>query len=377
MLRSAHSAVLVVLSVGWRGAAHGLRRAPSVGAVALAAIVIAACAPEEGTGGTTATGGSTTGGGGVIGSGGQTGSGGATGSGGLTGSGGAMGNGGLTGSGGFSPTGGQMGTGGSAGRGSIGGVGGGGSGGRAGAGGGGAGGRGGSAGGGGNGTGGGGGASFAPCPAAGTKCAIMPFGDSITDGVGSSGGGYRVELFRLAVTGAKGITFVGRNVNGPTTVAGQPFPRNHEGWSGYTIAGISSSLADMAITLAKPHIITLMIGTNDVNQGMDNGAPNRLGTLLDTITTDAPNALLVVAKMVPTTNDGTNGRVRTYNDAIPGLVQSRVASGKHILMVDMYGAFTANTSYKTALMNDVLHPNDAGYVVMAQTWFNAIQGYLR
>jgi hypothetical protein len=31
------------------------------------------------------------------------------------------------------------------------------------------------------------------------------------------------------------------------------------------------------------------------------------------------------------------------------------------VLVDMYAAFTANTNYKTALMNDELHPNDAGY----------------
>ena len=42
----------------------------------------------------------------------------------------------------------------------------------------------------------------------------------------------------------------------------------------------------------------------------------------------------------------------------------------------MYAAFTANTNYKTALMNDELHPNSAGYVVMASTWYAAISSYL-
>ena len=68
--------------------------------------------------------------------------------------------------------------------------------------------------------------------------------------------------------------------------------------------------------------------------------------------------------------------MQTYNNAIPGLVQTRVAAGKHIVVVDMYAAFTANTNYKTALMNDDLHPNDAGYMVMAQTWYAAIGSYL-
>ena len=72
-------------------------------------------------------------------------------------------------------------------------------------------------------------------------------------------------------------------------------------------------------------------------------------------------------KALCSTNDTTNARVRTYNDAIPGLVQTRAAAGKHIVVVDMYTAFTSNTSYKTALVSDELHPKDAGYAVMAQT----------
>jgi lysophospholipase L1-like esterase len=212
----------------------------------------------------------------------------------------------------------------------------------------------------------------------------MPLGDSITDGVGSSGGGYRPELFRMTITNGQNVTFVGRQLNGPAnvTVNGQTktFPKNHEGYSGYTIdngggrTGIST-LVDAAMTAGKPNIVLLMIGTNDVDISLDlTNAPTRLGALLDRITKDVPDALVVVAKMVPTKNDTTNTRVRTYNDAIPGLVQAR--AGKHIVMVDMYAAFTANTSYKTALMNDDLHPKDAGYAVMAQTWYAAIKGYL-
>jgi lysophospholipase L1-like esterase len=231
------------------------------------------------------------------------------------------------------------------------------------------------------------GPAFAPCPSDGTACKIMPLGDSITDGVGSSGGGYRVELFKQTITNSQLITFVGRNLNGPTsvTVSGQTktFPRNHEGYSGYTIdsgggrTGIST-LVDAGISANMPHIVLLMIGTNDVNISLDlTNASTRLGALLDRISKDAPKALIVIAKIVPTTNDTTNTRVRTYNDAIPGLVQTRAAAGGHIVMVDMYTAFTSNTSYKTAIMSDELHPNDAGYVVMAQTWYAAIKSYLR
>jgi lysophospholipase L1-like esterase len=228
-------------------------------------------------------------------------------------------------------------------------------------------------------------AAYDPCPARGTACVIMPLGDSITYGVGSStGGSYRAPLFQTTLTANQLITFVGRNLNGPTTVGGKTFPRNNEGYSGYTIDNDTtdgrngiSPLVDAAISMFHPHIVLLLIGTNDVHLSYDlANAPARLGALLDRITTDAPNALLVVAQIIPSTTDAINVDVQTYNAAIPGLVQTRVAAGKHIAVVDMYAAFTANASYKTALMYDYLHPNDAGYMVMEQVWYDAIKSFL-
>jgi len=228
--------------------------------------------------------------------------------------------------------------------------------------------------------------AFSPCPPAGTDCAIMPLGDSITDGFGTPGG-YRIELFRQALTAGQHLTFVGRNVNGPATVMDgattTPFPQRHEGYSGYTIdpaggrQGISP-LTDAAISTFPPKIILLQIGTNDIDLNLDvANAPTRLGALLDQITTDAPDALLVVAKITPLNYDAGNARVDAYNAAMPALVESRVAAGKHILLVDMYAPFVADPSFKTSLLADQWHPNPAGYAVMAGVWYEAIQSHLR
>jgi lysophospholipase L1-like esterase len=231
-----------------------------------------------------------------------------------------------------------------------------------------------------------GGVAYDPCPKTGV-CSIMPLGDSITYGVGSSGsgGGYRVPLFQLAVTASQHITFVGRNMNGPTTVAEQSFPQGHEGYSGYTIedapAPISRNgiypLVDGAMSMFHPNIVLLMIGTNDVNQNNDlANAPTRLGQLIDKIVGDGPDALLVVAKIIPTGTDSTNVAVQTFNDAIPGVVATRVAAGKHVVVVDMYTPFAAVAAYRTALMSDNLHPNDTGYMAMAEAWYAVIRAYL-
>jgi lysophospholipase L1-like esterase len=314
---------------------------------------------------------------GGVGQAGGTGGGGVTGSGGSSAAGGHVGTGGSNATGGYSGSGGSSSPGGHAGSGGVGGPGG-----HAGSGGVGGGGRGGSAG-----VGAGGAAAFSPCPASGAACNVMPLGDSITDGVGSSapGGGYRLELFHAAVQAHQALTFVGSaaDPNGPTTLDGKMFPRNHEGHPGYTIddsattSGISP-LVDQSIATNHPQIVLLMIGTNDVNRNIDvANAPTRLGALLDRVSNDAPNALLVVAKITPWMDDGANASVvQTYNNAITGVVQTRAANGKHVVTVDMLAAFTANPNYKTALMSDYLHPNDAGYVVMGDVWYAAIRSYL-
>ena len=167
---------------------------------------------------------------------------------------------------------------------------------------------------------------------------VLPLGDSITEGYLPSGanGGYRVELFRQAVRAGKNITFVGTQMNGPTTVENRTFPRRHEGRGGYTIAGggqgaIAGTVTDTAISMYRPNIVLLMIGTNDINGNINvSTAPTRLGQLIDEIIADAPAALVVVATIIPIANDGTNQRIPNYNAAIPGLVATRVAAGKHV-----------------------------------------------
>jgi lysophospholipase L1-like esterase len=225
-------------------------------------------------------------------------------------------------------------------------------------------------------------AAYAPCPTTGA-CRVMPLGDSITDGccgenTVSMGAGYRLELFRLALAHHKNITFVGSHATGPAQVEGVAFPRQQEGHPGWTIAdgggrsGLQQQLAGW-LAATPPDIVTLMIGTNDVDIQLDlANAPKRLGILLDTLTKTAPKALVVVAQIVPTRVDATNERVRAYNAAMPALVKTFADAGKHVVLVDQYAAFTKDPAWKTKLLANDLHPADAGYAAMANVWWAAI-----
>ncbi|MBN2574048.1 MAG: hypothetical protein JXP73_05735 [Deltaproteobacteria bacterium] len=229
------------------------------------------------------------------------------------------------------------------------------------------------------------GGGYMPCPTtAGTACAILPLGDSITEGCCTAPmGGYRIELFRQAMKDGKNITFVGSLSNGPDTVDGKTFPKKHEGHGGWTIdtdsghSGISGTVTNNALANYKPHIVLLMIGTNDINGNVDTAnAPTRLGKLMDDILSRAPDSLLVVASIIPSKNDGTNTNFQKYNAAIPGLVDTRAKAGKHVVFLDNYKAFSSNANYKTALLADNLHPNSAGYAVLGQAFYGVIGALL-
>ncbi len=211
------------------------------------------------------------------------------------------------------------------------------------------------------------------CPTNG-PCKILPLGDSITDGVGGSGGAYRVELFRQATQNGKNITFVGSLTNGPSTVDGKSFPRNHEGHSGWSINQIANVIPSPALN-NNPNIILLMIGTNDSWVEPDNNGPQamaqRLGALMDKIINNQPDALLAVALITPR-KDYAQAWAKSYVDVIPGVVQQRIDQGFNVILVDQFNTFPSN-----GLGSDNLHPNDTGYTAMGRTWYEAIKSYLR
>ncbi len=208
---------------------------------------------------------------------------------------------------------------------------------------------------------------FLPCPTNGDPCKILPLGDSITVGLSDpSGGGYRLELFKKALADGKKITFLGSQMGGPAMVDGATFPRNHEGYSGWTISQINGLVPNPAFR-EIPHIVLLMAGTNDVVWAGPEGAPMRLGTLIDAVIKAAPDALLVVAQLTPLGDPASDGRAKTYNETIPATVEMRASAGKHVIMVDMHSGVPAS-----GISTDTVHPNPQGYKAMADVWYEAV-----
>jgi lysophospholipase L1-like esterase len=190
---------------------------------------------------------------------------------------------------------------------------------------------------------------------------VMPLGDSITEGT-QVPGGYRIGLWQRLVNGGYRVDFVGSQSNGPATLG----DHDHEGHPGWRIDQIDANIVGWLNTY-QPHTVLLHIGTNDVLQNYNlSGAPARLSTLIDHITATAPSAEVFVAQIIPLANAGQEAAVRTFNAAIPGIVQSKANSGKHVHLVDMHDALTVSD------LTDGIHPTAAGYDKMAATWYSSL-----
>jgi lysophospholipase L1-like esterase len=206
---------------------------------------------------------------------------------------------------------------------------------------------------------------------------VLPLGDSLTQGAGSSGGGYRRELFRQVVAHGQGITFVGSAASGPAMLDGVPvpFPRAHEGHGGFTIQALATWITDHStIATYHPDVVLLEIG---VNNGLRHPGANipavldALGALIDQILAADSHLMLLVAQITP---DKTQvAEAQAYNAGIPAVVASRAAAGKHVATADIYSAFTANPAWMTEyLPGSPVHPVDAGYDAIGRGWYAAL-----
>ncbi|MGW5714966.1 ricin-type beta-trefoil lectin domain protein [Amycolatopsis sp. NPDC003865] len=191
---------------------------------------------------------------------------------------------------------------------------------------------------------------------------VMPLGDSITEGT-QVPGGYRIGLWQRLSAGGYRVDFTGSQYNGPASLG----DHDHEGHPGWRIDQIDANVVTWLRNTGS-HTVLLHIGTNDILQNYDVGrAPARLSGLIDHITATAPDAEVFVATIIPLANSGQESAARTFNSAIPGIVQGNQNAGKHVHLVDMHAALT------TGDLIDGVHPTATGYDKMAATWFGALQ----
>jgi lysophospholipase L1-like esterase len=189
---------------------------------------------------------------------------------------------------------------------------------------------------------------------------ILPLGNSITWGYGStSGNGYRQPLLSL-LSPQTNVTYIGSEHSGNMSNNAN---EGHPGAIIYDIAIYSRRSLGF-----QPNVILLMAGTNDIwaNIKVDE-APDRLGTLIDLCVQACPEAVVLVAQLTPIGNPEIQVRVDTFNAEIPSLVGQRRLQGKKVAVVDM------ESYVAVEMLMDGLHPNDEGYKGMSTAWYHGIR----
>jgi lysophospholipase L1-like esterase len=193
---------------------------------------------------------------------------------------------------------------------------------------------------------------------------VMPLGDSITVGVGSStGAGYRLPLWQRSTAQHRyTLHLVGSQRGGDFA---EPW---HEGHSGWMINDIAAQV-DGWLAAQQPDVVLLHIGINDLDRSPDKEhAPDRLAALVDRIFADRPSVHLLYQGLLPTTA-GLEDQVEQFNRQAAALVPLERQHGHDL-------RYVAPPELTPAEWFDRLHPDDRGYDRMAAAFYQGLEGDL-
>ncbi|KAK1585002.1 GDSL-like Lipase/Acylhydrolase [Colletotrichum navitas] len=193
---------------------------------------------------------------------------------------------------------------------------------------------------------------------------IMPLGASITYGLRSTdGNGYREALRNLLIADGNPVEMVGSHPNG--TMANNA----NEGWPGFRIDEVLEK-AEISVPLTLPNLVLVNAGTNDCAQNYDtDNAGARMLEMLDYLWATSTRATVVLSTLLVNGNNATEACVLRVNDQYRALVEQQQALSKKLVLADMHTAAGPQASD----LVDGTHPNDAGYVKMANIWFASIK----
>jgi lysophospholipase L1-like esterase len=202
---------------------------------------------------------------------------------------------------------------------------------------------------------------------------IMAMGDSITEGAHVNGG-YRSPLYTQLMDADYDLQYVGSmNYWSDSTLwnAGQQW---HEGHGGKGVQYFRDNLDTFIGEGGEdPDIILLMIGINDLDTDEDpiekaQAAAQNLNALIgdiyDIYDNRSDEVTLYVASL--TYRKYWDDRVAEFNSHVPGIVAGYQTLGRDIHFVNMDGVLSP------ADLEDVVHPNAAGYQKLGTAWFKAI-----
>lgn len=191
---------------------------------------------------------------------------------------------------------------------------------------------------------------------------ILPLGDSITKGSGSSDlNGYRKPLRDHVVSymsDSDGVDMVGSLRDGNMT------DNSHEGHSGEYLAEINTYW-QLSID-ARPNVVLIHAGTNNMDKEVDlDKAPAIMTDMIVNIGKEAPEATILVAPVIWANDTRMQANTDKFNTQLHDIIEERQQAGQHVIEVPIDIGIDD--------LSDKKHPNDIGYKKMATAWFGGIK----
>ena len=210
-----------------------------------------------------------------------------------------------------------------------------------------------------------------PGPSQPTTARLMPLGDSITQ-ADSQHDSYRRPLWQKLKSSGFDIDFVGsQSAHHRGLPPNQDFDMDHEGHWGWRADEVLDRVGEWA-DAELPDIVLVHLGTNDVLQSQSTGSTiDEIGQIIDRIRTAKPGVTIFLAQLIPVDNAGRNTAIRSLNEEIRTLAESKNSEHSPIRVVDQFSGFDPKLD-----TYDGLHPNSGGEDKMAQNWFSALEEIL-
>jgi lysophospholipase L1-like esterase len=197
--------------------------------------------------------------------------------------------------------------------------------------------------------------------AVGRPLKVMPFGDSLTLGIGSTNAaGYRLAFIeRMREEGVE-VDMVGSQQSGPKGT-----DRDHEGYGGQGIAQIDR-VSFNEIRRLRPDVVMVMIGTNDTKDFVAAAFRIRYSVLLDRALSES-HVRMLVATIPPTRFDRHKRATNAVNAIVRSEVEKREAAGRPVRLVDIHALIDPRADFV-----DALHLNDAAYEKVGRAFADAL-----
>ena len=162
-------------------------------------------------------------------------------------------------------------------------------------------------------------------PTAPSAITVVAFGDSLTSGVGTTGGNDYVSL----LSSRTGVAIVNAGRSGDTT---------------------ASALArvDSAVLSRDPDIVIVLLGGNDLLQGVP--VQQRISNITAIVQRIRAGAAVILVGVG-------NGPLDPFDGALPGIATQSSSSLVPAVLEGILGV--------PGLMADLIHPNNAGHAIMA------------